>query len=179
MDNPYNIINNPLLTAIVGALIGFSINLLNERLKENKQSKKIRNLMKKEININITSLNQLCNKIWGNSSSDQETIVERLKKTPIKWNRKIWNNKSILFGLTLSESEIYEIEDFYTHLEKISHIKSDIRNMNLEKTIKEKLCIADKVEDWFFHDFYVKKLNEFKETVEKVNEKGNSIISKL
>ncbi len=132
-----NFWSSGLLPAFIGALVAFICNFYLQTRKDKKEIKAIRTLLKIEIQKNMSSIEKISvakgSKFKGYDDSVNCINGQKLANIKaVQFNNNLWNTKTPLYAIALSESEILAIESFYLNLEKAIDIHLEIKRLSHE-----------------------------------------------
>lgn len=176
---------NPLwITGAIGAVIGamgaFFGNLYLQIRKERNEKKAIRIMLKIEINHNLDTIKDIYNYIKNlKSVGDDATNWFKGQQLSLldemTFNKPLWNSKSPIYAIALTEGEINRIENFYITLDEIAYYHGEMRTitrMHLNNHEKSE-------QNWNEYFSLSDRWETFEKTAKTVIERGNSIIVEL
>lgn len=135
MENPVWI--SAVIGAIVGSLATFLCNYILQNKKDKNEKKAIRTLLKIEIGKNIDYIKRSGviekGKFKGYNNASNCSNGQKLANiNVIHFKNDLWNTKTPLYAIALSESEILGIDNFYLYLERARDLHLEIQRMHQE-----------------------------------------------
>ena len=181
-----NMVLDPLGIAVIsafsGALLASIFNYYFQNRNEKKQCNALRKLLKIEFHNNLKKISKSFNSVIKEfDENNNNQSYSRLKEfsssfSVIKFKQDLWNKKTPIYAIALTESEIYQIEDLYHVFGELSFELSNLTNalnkMDGEKnfTDEEIVLINNLSKDSWI---YVEK------TVKDILDKGDILMESL
>ncbi len=136
-------------------------------------------MLKFNIKINLANLKKIYNSIKESHRDDDDPNYKRgmelIKFDIIKFKQDLWNAKTPMLAIALTEPEMCDIEKLYAILEKITAIHSEFYSLFEspgdvnQKNVNLAFLYMSSEETW----------KKFEENVKIAIELGESLISKL
>jgi hypothetical protein len=120
------------INTVIGAVLGFFISELRQWLDEGKQAKRVRSMLKLEIDQNITLLRGTCEH-WNKANQVYKTtqrvynLCQSLRAVPLpQWLCRVWNSQVSLLVIACNEEENRQIDNLYSQMNQITNITNQL-----------------------------------------------------
>jgi len=120
---------------LIGTILGFALNELATRLRENrterKEARAVRTLLSLEIDQNIALLKEWWGEVTEADSPEEDpdhyrrVVANRLIELPLpSWSHKMWESQTLLLPVALKREEIMQVYDIHSGLDRLAAIRS-------------------------------------------------------
>lgn len=172
------------LGGVIGAILTWFGAYLLQSMNEVNQINAIRTLLKIEIKNNLKTIESFYDKLMEEeikyNNKNFILAIKLIESDLIKWELDIWGNKTPLIAMALTEDEICKVEEFYSILNKINFIHSELKLLDKQQeelTIREDAITGASF--IFENDKAPSKWHEFNENVGILKDHGNKLLSEL